>query len=80
MGSIRKRRKSDGGTSDALAYSAGWNAAADGDITGHGEAVGLSTHPAFIEGAAAYKEQTAASARTGVPGNPSFANLAGGVR
>lgn len=39
----------------ALAYSAGWNAAADGDISGHASALDLTGDPAFEEGAAAFK-------------------------
>lgn len=53
-----------------LAFSAGWNAAADGgDLDGYARKVGLEGEAGFIEGAAAYRTKKA-SARDFVPGSP----------
>lgn len=55
-----------------LAYSAGWNAAADGgDLDAHGRRVGLDTEAGFLEGVAAYRALTA-TRRDYVPGTHAY--------
>ncbi|MFJ8871043.1 hypothetical protein ACIRD6_35490 [Streptomyces sp. NPDC102473] len=54
-----------------LAYSAGWNAAADGgDLGERASKLGLEGSAAFREGAAAYEEQVVSAARAIVPSAP----------
>lgn len=65
-----RARQSDDPQLYMLAYSAGWNAAADGgDLDGYARKVGLEGEAAFIEEAAAYRTKTA-TARDFVPGSP----------
>ncbi|WP_330449641.1 hypothetical protein [Streptomyces anulatus] len=65
-----RARQSDDPRLYMLAFSAGWNAAADGgDLDEHARRVGLDGEAGFIEGAAAYRAKKA-SARDFVPGSP----------
>jgi len=57
-----------------LAYSAGWNAAAEGDVLGHGLAVGLHGDAGFIDGVAAYKGQAATAQKSFEHGSPAHIN------
>lgn len=65
-----RARQSDDPRLYMLAYSAGWNAAADGgDLDEHARKVGLDGEAGFIEGAAAYRAKQA-TARDFVPSTP----------
>ncbi|WP_435597122.1 hypothetical protein [Streptomyces anulatus] len=65
-----RARQSDDPQLYMLAYSAGWNAAADGgDLEEHAAKVGLDGEAGFIEGVAAYRAKKA-TARDYVPGSP----------
>lgn len=65
-----RARQSDDPQLYMLAYSAGWNAAADGgDLDEHARKVGLDGEAGFIEGVAAYRAKQA-TARAFVPGSP----------
>ncbi|MFJ3084651.1 hypothetical protein ACIPJG_33545 [Streptomyces halstedii] len=65
-----RARQSDDPRLYMLAYSAGWNAAADGgDLEDHAAKVGLDGEAGFIEGVAAYRALKA-TARDFVPSSP----------
>ncbi|MEV7492250.1 hypothetical protein AB0O08_16030 [Streptomyces anulatus] len=65
-----RARQSDDPRLYMLAFSAGWNAAADGgDLDAHARKVGLEGEARFIEGAATYRAKQA-TARDFVPGSP----------
>lgn len=65
-----RARQSDDPQLYMLAYSAGWNAAADGgDLDGYARKVGLEGEAGFIEGVAAFRAKQA-TARDFVPGSP----------
>lgn len=65
-----RSRQSDNPRLYMLAFSAGWNAAADGgDLDGYARKVGLEGEVGFIEGAAAYRTKKA-TARDFVAGSP----------
>ncbi|WP_329390072.1 hypothetical protein [Streptomyces sp. NBC_01716] len=67
-----RARDSDDPRLFMLAYSAGWNAAADGgDLDAHGRKVGLDTEAGFLEGVAAFRALTA-TRRDFVPGTDAF--------
>ncbi|MFE3429889.1 hypothetical protein [Streptomyces sp. NPDC059171] len=65
-----RARQSDDPQLYMLAYSAGWNAAANGgDLDEHAAKVGLDGEAGFIEGVAAYRAKRA-TARDFVPSTP----------
>ncbi|NEB42338.1 hypothetical protein [Streptomyces sp. SID14515] len=75
-----RARQSDDPRLYMLAYSAGWNAAADGgDLDGYARKVGLDGEAGFIEGAAAYRTKKA-TARDFVPGSPAHVQHIRGSR
>ncbi|WP_327335933.1 hypothetical protein OG384_04660 [Streptomyces sp. NBC_01324] len=69
-----RARKSDNAPLYMLAYSAGWNAAKEGgDLNHYAAKVDLEGEAGFIEGAAAYRAQTA-TARDFMPSSPAHVN------
>lgn len=69
-----RARKSDDAPLYMLAFSAGWNAAKEGgDLDHYAAKVDLTGEAGFIEGATAYRAQTA-KARDFVPGSPAHVN------
>ncbi|WP_406325868.1 hypothetical protein OG784_13050 [Streptomyces sp. NBC_01617] len=75
-----RARESDDQRLFMLAYSAGWNAAAEGgDLDARARQLGDDMAAGFIEGAAAYRAQHA-TARDFVPGSPAHVNTIRGNR
>lgn len=76
----RARQLSDDPALFMLAYSAALNAAVDGgDLDAHAARVDLKGEAGFIEGAAAFRAQTA-TARDFVPGSPAHVDHIRGNR
>ncbi|MFJ7999044.1 hypothetical protein ACIQ7D_18115 [Streptomyces sp. NPDC096310] len=76
-----RARRSENPPRFMLAYSAGWNAAADGgDVEEHARMVGIDPNDAgFIEGVAAWRAR-AATSRDYMPGSPAHINHTRGAR